>query len=88
MIHEFFLLVIRVYGKLVFGRDMFLPIQFTADWARIGLQKQNRTELMTQITERTRNESTIVIELTTKYYCRSPESFLKYRLHDQAPTES
>jgi transposase InsO family protein len=27
-------------GQLVFGRDMVLPIQFEADWARIKLQKQ------------------------------------------------
>jgi len=27
-------------GQLVFGRDMVLPIQFQADWARIKLRKQ------------------------------------------------
>jgi hypothetical protein len=27
-------------GQLVFGRDMVLPIQFQADWARIQLRKQ------------------------------------------------
>ena len=27
-------------GQLVFGRDMVLPIQFQADWARIKLKKQ------------------------------------------------
>ncbi len=27
-------------GQLLFGRDMVLPIQFEADWARIKLQKQ------------------------------------------------
>ncbi len=29
-------------GQLVFGRDMILPIQFKADWARIALRKQER----------------------------------------------
>ena len=27
-------------GQLIFGRDMVLPIQFQADWARIELRKQ------------------------------------------------
>jgi hypothetical protein len=28
-------------GQLVFGRDMILPIQFQANWARIAQQKQD-----------------------------------------------
>ena len=27
-------------GQLVFGRDMFLPVKFVADWALIQKQKQ------------------------------------------------
>jgi transposase InsO family protein len=30
-------------GKLVFGRDMVLPIKFMADWGAIGQQRQKET---------------------------------------------
>jgi hypothetical protein len=41
-------------GQLVFGRDMVLPIQFQADWARIKLNKQKVIDESNQRENKTR----------------------------------
>ena len=71
-------------AQLVFGRDMFLPVQFVADWARIGYA--SRRSLMLLTNERIPRESIISTMLAIACCSLHPENYRKYGVHVRDPT--
>ena len=65
------------WGRLVYGRNMILPIQYKADWATIKLKK--RKGLIKSSAEKALNGSVYNTKKETRYCFTSKGSFPSWR---------